>query len=88
MHDHPWSAGCDTQRKTCLHIVEYPSLRRMHVLQGGMVGTYTAAAFSPDGRQLATAADAPGCIFTIWDWQVRCFFAGATLSAPLRLSSG
>ena len=68
-----WCAGCNIQHKTCLHIVEYPSLRSTHVLQGGMVGSYTAAAFSADGCQLATAADSPGCVLTIWDWQVRCF---------------
>ena len=50
--------------------MEYPSLRRAHVLRGGMVGTYTAVTFSPDGRQLATAAAAPDCMLTVWDWQV------------------
>jgi len=55
-------------------VYEYPALRVAGVLRGGAERAFCAAAFSPDGRRLATAGAAPDCTVTVWDWRARPFW--------------
>lgn len=52
-----------------VYIYEYPSLRLYRILRSGTERAFTAASFSQDGRQLATARAAAARPATYASWR-------------------
>jgi len=52
-----------------LYIFHYPSWELAHVLRKGAEQGYSTLSFSPDGEMLASVAEGPDYILSVWDWR-------------------
>ena len=51
-----------------VYIYEWPSLKLKRMLPSGTERAFSCAAFSPDGKELATVGGYPDFWLTVWDW--------------------